>query len=181
MIELNLNPCTKFTTDAIGKPGQRTFFIQGETDNETISLIYEKIQLQSLIVAIIRFFENLHEKYPDLNHEEGKFSETDMRITPPVDPLFRIEDLNLVFDPDQDKVCIVAKEIIFEQEDPASQMKAQDDARIVNYWCSRDQLSQFVNWGVELLQRGRPICPLCNEPIEPEGHLCPKKNGHKKH
>ncbi len=56
MIELNLDPCTKLTTDAIGKPGQRTFFIQGETDNETITLIYEKIQLQSLIVATIRFF-----------------------------------------------------------------------------------------------------------------------------
>jgi len=180
MIEINLDPCIKFTSDAIGKPGQRTFFIQGETDSDTITLIFEKIQLQSLIVAIIRFFENLHENYPDLNHEEGKYSEPVMRITPPVDPLFRIGDLNLTFDPDQDKVCIVAKEVIFEQEDPATQMMAQEDARVVNYWCSREQLSQFLNWGVELLKRGRPICPLCNEPIEPEGHLCPKKNGHKK-
>ena len=25
---------------------------------------------------------------------------------------------------------------------------------------------------------GRPICPLCGSPIEPEGHMCPKSNGH---
>ena len=181
MIELNLDPCTKLTTDAIGKPGQRTFFIQGEAENETITIIYEKIQLQSLIVAIVRFFENLHEKYPELNQETGKFSDQDMRILPPVDPLFRIGDLNLTYDRDLDKVCLVVKEIIFEQEDPADQMEAQAEARIINFWCSREQLSQFANWGVELIQRGRPICPLCNEPIEPEGHLCPKKNGHKKH
>lgn len=181
MIEINLDPCTKLTTDAIGKPGQRTFFIQGATENETITLIYEKIQLQSLIVAIIKFFESLHEKYPDLNQEEGKYSEQNMVIAPPLDPLFRIGDLNLIYDRDGDKVCLVVKEIIFEQEDPAAQMQAVEEARIVNFWCTREQLSRFANWGVELTQRGRPICPLCNEPIGPEGHLCPKKNGHKKH
>lgn len=180
MIELNLDPCTKLTTDAIGKPGQRTFFIQAEAENETVTLIYEKIQLQSLIVAIVRFFESLHEKYPDLNQEAGNFSEDNMSISPPVDPLFRVGDLNLTYDRDLDKVCLVVKEIIFEQEDTAAQMQAHTEARIVNFWCTREQLSQFANWGVELIQRGRQICPLCNEPIEPEGHLCPKKNGHKK-
>jgi uncharacterized repeat protein (TIGR03847 family) len=25
---------------------------------------------------------------------------------------------------------------------------------------------------------GRPICPLCGAPIGPEGHMCPKSNGH---
>lgn len=180
MIEINLDPCTKLTTDAIGKPGERTFFLQGETDNETITLIYEKIQLQSLIVAIVRFFESLHEKYPDLDLEVGKFSDQNMSILPPVDPLFRVGDLNLTYDADIDKVCIVVKEIIFEQEDPAAQMQAQEEARIINFWCTREQLSQFANWSVELVQRGRAICPLCNEPIGPDGHLCPKKNGHKK-
>lgn len=181
MIEINLNPCVKLTTDAIGKPGQRTFFIQGQTNDQTVTLIYEKIQLQSLIVASVRFFEKLHEKYPQLSAEDGLFNEMDMQISPPVDPLFRVGDLNLSYDPDQDLVCLITTEIIFEQEDPETQLKAQEEARIVNFWCTRNQFSQFINWSVELIQRGRPICPLCNQPIEPEGHLCPKKNGHKKH
>jgi len=27
--------------------------------------------------------------------------------------------------------------------------------------------------------QGRPICGNCGEPIDPEGHFCPKRNGHK--
>ncbi len=179
-MELDLNPCIRLTIDAIGKPGQRTFFIQGETDNETVTLIFEKIQLQSLIVAIIRFIEDLHQKHPDLDHENGEFTESTMRISPPVDPLFRIGEINLAYESEQDKVCLVTNEIIFEQNDPPMLLSEQVEARTVNFWCTRDQLSQLANWGVDLVQRGRPICPLCNEPIEPEGHLCPKKNGHKK-
>jgi uncharacterized repeat protein (TIGR03847 family) len=180
-MELDLNPCKRLTIDAIGKPGQRTFFIQGETEDEKVTLIFEKIQLQSLIVAIIRFFEELHQKYPDLNHEKGDFLEPSMRISPPVDPLYRIGEVNLIYQSENDQVCMATKEIVFEQNEPPTLLSEQIDARIVNFWCSRDQLSQLANWGVDLIQRGRPICPLCNEPIEPEGHLCPKKNGHKKH
>jgi uncharacterized repeat protein (TIGR03847 family) len=132
------------------------------------------------MVAIVRFFESLYEKYPDLESELGKTSDQHMSIVPPVDPLFRIGDLNLIYDQEVDKVCVVAKEIVFEQEDPATQMQAQEEARMVNFWCTREQLSQFANWSVELVQKGRPICPLCNQPIGPDGHLCPKKNGHKK-
>jgi uncharacterized repeat protein (TIGR03847 family) len=148
MIEINLDPCINLTTDAIGKPGERTFFLQGETENETITLIYEKIQLQSLMVAIVRFFENLHEKYPELETEVGKISEQEMSIIPPVDPLFRVGDLSLTYDRNVDKVCIVVKEIIFEQEDPATQLQAQVEARVVNFWCTREQLSQFANCSV---------------------------------
>ncbi len=181
MDDLNVNPCKRLTTDAIGKPGQRTFFLQGENEDNTITLIYEKIQLQSLIVVIVRFFENLHEKYPSLPIENGNFQELEMQIIPPVDPLFRVGELSINYEQEHDQVCLIAKEIVFEQSDIDSNLDNQNYSRTVNFWCSRDQLSQFANWGVTLLQRGRPICPLCNQPMDPEGHLCPKKNGHKKH
>jgi uncharacterized repeat protein (TIGR03847 family) len=180
-MENDLNPCIRLTVDAIGKPGQRTFFMQGESEDETITLIFEKIQLQSLIVALIKFFENLHEKYPDLNLENGEFLESNMIISPPVDPLFRVGEINLTYEDSTDMVCLVVSELIFPMEDPLDLSQTQNEARIINFWSTRDQISQLANWGVILLQKGRPICPLCNEPIEPDGHLCPKKNGHKKH
>ena len=180
-MEIDVNPCVNITIDAIGKPGQRTFFIQGKSESETITLLFEKIQVQSLVVALLKFFDNLHQKYPLLAKENDKFSEENMSIVPPVDPLFRVGDLNLTYEQDTDNVILVAKEILFTQDEQSSQTPEFIEGRIVNFWCTRDQISQLSNWCVELLQRGRPICPLCNEPIEPEGHLCPKKNGHKKH
>ena len=180
-MEIDVNPCVNITIDAIGKPGQRTFFIQGKSETETVTLLFEKIQVQSLVVALLKFFDNLHQKHPHLLPEKGDFSEENLRISPPVDPIFRVGDLNLIYDDVSDKVILIAKEIIFTQEELPLQSPEYVEGRTVNYWCSRDQISQLSNWCVELLQRGRPICPLCNEPIEPEGHLCPKKNGHKKH
>lgn len=180
-MEIDVNPCIKITIDAIGKPGERTFFIQGQSESETITLLFEKIQVQSLIVALLKFFENLHQKYPELEPENGVFSEENMKIIPPVDPLFRVGDLNLTYERDVDKIILVVKEILFTQDDQSLQSLSFEESRIVNFWCTRDQVSQLANWCVELVQQGRPICPLCNEPIGPEGHLCPKKNGHKKH
>ncbi len=180
-MEIDVKPCVNITIDAIGQPGQRTFFIQGKSETETITLLFEKIQVQSLVVALLKFFDNLHQEFPSLSMENDKFSAENMSIVPPVDPMFRVGDLNLIYEQDTDNVILAAKEILFTQEDQSNQPPENFESRTVNFWCTRDQISQLSNWCVELLQRGRPICPLCNEPIEPEGHLCPKKNGHKKH
>jgi hypothetical protein len=50
---------------------------------------------------------------------------------------------------------------------------------VVRFWASRAQIRMLARWGVEVVSRGRPICPQCGQPEEPEGYFCPKKNGHK--
>ena len=70
-----------------------------------------------------------------------------------------------------------------EDEDEVEQeelMKKEDEGNAVRYWCTRGQLLTMAHWGAIVLERGRPICPQCLQPMEPEGHFCPKKNGHKK-
>jgi hypothetical protein len=37
----------------------------------------------------------------------------------------------------------------------------------------------LCRWGMNVAAHGRPTCPQCGEPMDPEGHFCPKKNGHK--
>ena len=36
----------------------------------------------------------------------------------------------------------------------------------------------FVERAVTLVAAGRPPCPLCGQPLDPQGHLCPRRNGH---
>jgi uncharacterized repeat protein (TIGR03847 family) len=95
-----------------------------------------------------------------------------MRITPPVDPLFRAGEVGLGYDDAQDLVIILVREIVMEDEDSSK-------AAVVRFWCSRVQVQALAKWGSEVVSRGRPICPQCGQPMEPEGHFCPKKNGHK--
>jgi len=36
----------------------------------------------------------------------------------------------------------------------------------------------FVNRALELVSAGRLPCPLCGQPLDPLGHICPRRNGH---
>lgn len=176
-MEITLNPCVNITADAIGKPGQRVFYLQATSVDNTVTLIIEKIQLQSLAFAVIKFLDDLHKQYPELTVPSGKYSETDHKITPPVDPFFRVGEIGLAFDLVTDMICLTAKEIIME----SNALENENEINIVNFWCNREQIKSLANWGLDLVQRGRPICPLCQNPIDPNGHFCPKKNGHNKH
>jgi len=36
----------------------------------------------------------------------------------------------------------------------------------------------FVNRALSVVAAGRLPCPLCGEPLDPQGHICPRRNGH---
>ena len=170
-IEIDLQPVSHITTDAIGTPGKRVFYIQGWQGERTITVIVEKIQIQSLAVGLEQFLAEIYEKYPNLPDASAEFEEEKMHINPPVDPLFRVGELGLGYDAERDLVVLVAREMVPEGEEG-------EDASVVRLWCTRSQLRAMCHWGMEVASRGRAICPQCGQPMDPEGHFCPKKNGH---
>jgi uncharacterized repeat protein (TIGR03847 family) len=170
-VEIDLRPVTQIMTDAIGPPGQRVFYLQGWQGDKAVSLIVEKVQIQSLAVGLEQFLAEIQEKFPDLPEASPDFVEDKMRIHPPVDPIFRVGELGLGYDAENDMLVLVARELIAEGEE-------QEEAGVVRFWCSRSQLRALTHWGLEVASRGRPLCPQCGEPMDPEGHFCPKKNGH---
>jgi uncharacterized repeat protein (TIGR03847 family) len=36
----------------------------------------------------------------------------------------------------------------------------------------------FVQRAAQVVASGRPPCPLCGQPLDPQGHICPRRNGH---
>ena len=169
--EIELQPVTHIVVDAIGPPGKRVFYLQGWQDDRTVTLIVEKFQIQSLAIGLEQFLIEIEEKNPDLSPASADYTEDNMHILPPVDPLFRVGELGLGYDQDNDLLILVAREQTRDEEDP-------EDIRVVRFWCTRSQLRAMSSWGIEIASRGRPLCPQCREPMDPEGHFCPKKNGH---
>lgn len=170
--EIDLQPVTHLTTDAIGQPGKRVFYVQGWQEERTISLIVEKFQVQTLAVGVEQFLVEIQEKFPGLEEASADFDEDKMRIRPPVDPLFRIGEIGLGYDSDSDLMVLILREVLAEGQD-------EEEGRVVRFWCTRSQVRAMCRWGIEVASRGRPHCPQCGEPMDPEGHFCPKKNGHK--
>lgn len=171
-VDIDLNPVSHLTTDALGQPGKRVFYIQGWQNERTVTLIVEKLQIQTLAMGLEQFLGEISQQYPDLPDASVEYDELKMHIAPPVDPLFRVGEMGLGYDAEQDLVILVAREILAEEQDPA-------EAGTVRFWVTRSQIRAMCRWGLEVAKRGRPICPQCGEPIDPEGHFCPKKNGHK--
>jgi uncharacterized repeat protein (TIGR03847 family) len=178
--EIDFDPVVHITTDAIGKPGQRVFYIQAWQEDRSLSVLVEKVQIQTLAIGVEQFLKEIKERFPDLPEASSDFDEDKMHIIPPVDPLFRVGELGLAYDADRDVLILVAREVTAgdqPEEGPEEAVEAESD--VVRFWCSRAQVRAMCRWGLEVSGRGRPICPYCGEPMEPEGHFCPKRNGHK--
>ncbi len=105
-----------------------------------------------------------------------------MHIQPPVDPLFRVSNIGLGFNLEDDLIIMVVHELLPEAtiedvfETPPDTPQ-ESDAGVVRFWCTRSQLLALSRWSIEVVSRGRPTCPQCGEPMDPQGHFCVKKNG----
>jgi len=173
-INIDLKPVTHMTVDAIGQPGERVFYLQGKNADQVITLLVEKFQIQTLALAIENLMTELKSKMPDLLDASPDYDEDEMTLSPPLEPLFRVGELSLGYDPEQDFMVLIAKEIPIDltenEEEPINE---------VRFWCTRSQLWALGRWGIELASRGRPVWPSTGEPILPPGEFSPKNNGHK--
>jgi uncharacterized repeat protein (TIGR03847 family) len=173
-IHIDLNPIIHITVDAIGQPGERVFYLQGTSLNQEVTLLVEKFQIQTLALAIENLMSELREKSPDLPEASPDYEEEEMTLAPPLDPLFRVGELSLGYDPEQDLLILIAKEVALDLGDTEEEEPSQ-----VRFWCTRSQLWALGRWGIELASRGRPVWPSTGEPILPPGEFSPKNNGHK--
>ncbi len=173
-IDLDLNPISFITVDAVGKPGERVFYLQGQSGDQVVTLLVEKFQIQTLALGIEQFMAELAEKFPDLREASPDYDEDKMHLDPPFDPVFRVGELSMGYDTDQDLLVLVAREV--PTDTPGVE---ENDLSVVRFWCTRSQLWALGRWGIELASRGRPVWPSTGEPILPPGEFSPKNNGHK--
>ncbi|MCC6190333.1 MAG: DUF3090 family protein [Anaerolineales bacterium] len=167
-----LNPVRTITTGFIGQPGKRVFYLQAHGETDTITVIVEKQQVEALAQGIEQFLTELREKFPDLPAASAEYSPADMSLTVPVDPAFRVGQLGLGYDQDRDMLVLVAQEIVTEGR-PA------EESHTARFFATRAQMRALGAYGLELVKQGRPKCGNCGQPIDPEGHFCPRSNGHK--
>ena len=165
-----LKPISHITTDALGPPGERTFYIQAYTDVISVTLVVEKFQIQTLSIGIEQFLAEIRQRMPTLEEASPSYDENKMSIDKPDDPLFRVAEFGLSYDGESDLVDLIAREVPLGYEEKGDE---------IHFWCSRPQIRALISWGAEVLKRGRPTCPQCGQPEDPAGHFCSRKNGHK--
>jgi uncharacterized repeat protein (TIGR03847 family) len=170
--QIELNPVKSITAGFIGQPGKRVFYLQAHGDGDIVTLIVEKQQMEALAHGIEQFLVELHDKFPHLEEAQADFDAARMTLTLPLDPAFRVGQIGLGYDQDRDLLVLVAQEVVVEGREP-------EEAGTARFFASRSQMRALGAYGLGLVKQGRPICGNCGQPIDPEGHFCPRRNGHK--
>ncbi len=165
----DLNPVMHITADAIGPPGQRVFYLQAGQGDTLVTLVLEKEQVQALAISVEEMLEELEKRRPQSASEMELISRYDLVLREPIEPLFRVGQMGLGYDEDTDMLIVVAQELTDES----------DEMSVARFWATRAQMKALSEHSLQVVEAGRPTCPLCGSPIDPDGHFCPRRNGHK--
>jgi len=176
----DLDPVTRLTADAVGTPGQRTFYLQAASGADQVTLLVEKEQVRRLTESLQSWLPELAADRPE-DPEEARVAEAgELALAEPLEPDFRVGQLSLSYDPERDRVVVVATELVAGEEQPeelATELATEpQEVRLI---VTRPQLRVLARHGSQVVARGRPLCPLCGNPLDPSGHICPALNGHR--
>ena len=163
-MDLELSSPDHVTADFVGEPGDRTFYVQAIEDAESVAILVEKSQVAGLADLLTRLLAQV-EAVP-----EPIWDIEEMRLREPVMPRWRASAIAVGIDPQLGRFVIELTELVVEEE------REPDEVRI---WLDEGRarvLAAHARWSVE---QGRPTCRLCGLPMDEDGHVCPRSNGHR--
>ena len=174
---MELDPVDRITTDAVGDPGQRVFYLQARKGMEVVTVLVEKQQIELLSASILEILSRV-----GLETGEGPDDE-EMDLEEPVEPVWRAGRLSIGYEQDRDLILLELVELIPGQEEAEEAVDVDEelelDAERLRLWATRDQMLALSRHGAQVVASGRPTCQFCGNPIDPEGHRCPAMNGHR--
>ena len=159
-------------TGAVGAPGQRAFYIQARTEHTQLTVLVEKEQVDLLSTEAVAFLDKIADKYPELQFD---LPQTQSALREPTVPLFRARLIGLGFDPERELVLLELRERSEEEEEVADETE-DDEGYVARIYATRAQVRAMAARGAEAVAGGRPPCPLCEQPMDPSGHRCPRWN-----
>ncbi len=177
------DPPERFVAGTVGQPGDRTFFLQARDGHRVVSIVLEKVQVAVLADRLGELLSELERRGvaavaeappPSGDDDTGPLDE-------PINEAFRAGSLTLGWDGDDELVLVEARaqsedgEEIDPDEDDDDD---EDGPDLLRVRMTADAARSFVARAARIVASGRPPCPLCGAPLDPQGHICPRRNGH---
>lgn len=174
----------RFSTGTIGEPGNRSFFLQARDGRRVVSVGLEKAQVAVLAERLGRLLVELDKR--GIAEDPPTPIEPDERpLDEPLNEAFRATTLTLGWDVDAERVLIEARapsEADEEDAEAEGVVEIDDDDEdgpdLLRVRLTADAARTFVERAFRVIRAGRPPCPLCGNPLDATGHICPRKNGH---
>ena len=169
----------RIVVGTVGEPGSRSFYLQVRAGSRVTSVALEKEQSAVLARKIEEILDEL------MVGDGNPFSIP--AVTPvelvdndpldqPVEPEFRTGTLGLGWDPTTVQVVIEAYPLVEAEEESGEGVDdaTVEPAEMLVVRIPVGAARAFAKRTLEVVGAGRPICPLCGNPMDPEGHICPR-------
>jgi uncharacterized repeat protein (TIGR03847 family) len=170
------DPPERFVAGTVGQPGERTFFLQATDGERVTSVALEKTQVQVLAERLGDLLDEVRRRGGDAPVEAPPELEDVAPLDQPILEEFRVGTLGLAWDGEDGLVLIEAHAQSDAREVEEDDEKA--DGAVLRVRITPAMARAFVKRALRVVAAGRPPCPLCGRPLDPEGHICARLNGH---
>lgn len=155
----------RFTVGTVGEPGRRVFYIQAFADGAEVAVKCEKQQAQALAEHLVNLLADLPgDESADVPAAEA---------LPPTDLAWTVGSISIGVDRGEARLVVLLEELLLGEDDDTP---IDGDPSRLRVHLSREQVRAFASQVEALVATGRPICRLCEQPIDPDGHACPRLN-----
>jgi uncharacterized repeat protein (TIGR03847 family) len=178
------DPPERFVTGTVGPPGQRTFFLQARSGTRIVSVSLEKQQVTALAERVDQLLDEVMSSRSTAGVVPALAPldlDDSAPLEQPIEEEFRAGTMTLSWDPDDEKVVIEvfpfteAAVVAPDQVDQDFEEPEPDEILLVRL--DAGSARAFVKRAERVVEAGRPNCPFCGGPIDPDGHLCVRANG----
>ena len=165
----------EFSASAIGEPGSRVFYLSARHGRERVTVRCEKLQVK----AISTWLRNVLNDLPPSEHRP-MLGQPELGGAP--DHVFVLGPIGLGYDRVNDRLLVQLEELLEadmseddETDDEAVETEPSDRGHI-RFYVTRGQAGAFCDHADRVVAAGRPLCQWCGNPIDPQGHACPRLN-----
>lgn len=175
------DPPDRFVAGTVGQPGDRTFYLQATGGGRTTSVALEKVQVQLLAERLGELLDTVRSTTGAEIPTGGVLDDT-APLDAPVEEEFRVGSLGLAWDGDSERVVLEA--LAQPRDESEAEVEPLSDAEegpdVLRVVLTGQQARAFIARAERVVAAGRPPCPLCGLPLDPQGHVCPRQNGYRR-
>lgn len=170
----------RFVVGTVGMPGERTFFLQARQENLLTSVVIEKSQAAALAERLDQLLDEVQAR-GSTEIPEAVTSRDTAPLDTPIFEEFRVGAMALGWDEASLRVVIEAHAVT-DSEMPVPDIgdDGSPGSDTLRVWLDPVQARAFADRARSVVTAGRPSCPFCVQPLDPEGHICPRANGYRR-
>ncbi|MGH3659542.1 MAG: DUF3090 domain-containing protein [Micromonosporaceae bacterium] len=189
----DFEPPERFVAGTVGEPGDRTFFLQARGAGQLVSVGLEKMQVALLADKLEELLTEAANRFGVTLPTGDDMPQDNEPLDTPLEEEFRVGTLGLAWDVDSGTVLIEAIAVGEAEAEAEAGIEEAEDAAVedtlevdednldrLRVRLTPEETRAFIDRARRLVAAGRPPCPLCGNPLDPAGHLCPRHNGYRR-